>query len=444
MSVHFDSFLFYCESTVFEEPDFKGYMYEGSTNGGCTDVPDPSRNCIGSMKTTDCIVIYEYTQCHGRSDKHNGYGIVITSDEHNFTSRNFERLHRLSKIASFRDCTQLEKDSQVHLDFYDGHFLPFLTYRNVCTCTLLPNAIRHSADTVTLNLLLYGKCVNLHYEDNCNDKPFQIGKYGETGNVDTGSYQSFKPCKLPQHCVIMNAVLTQLEPLNDIINLQNLTNTVTIGATETFRNNGGGTLEEDYSVEKDIEENFQFGFAKEFSQMNSISFDVGVKIGVKSSFMGGLVSASAEIQEGLSTKYQSTSSSTETKEYGVKRTTKFKVDKKVIIPPCTEYKVGSTVQVAKDVEIDYRVEYKITGFIQPNIKMKSTEIRAYLGGMKYIKDVDEFTVLAETTALMKATFGLETFADAKGAIIAPCLKVNKQLMYKPRGTLMHLNNSFMN
>ncbi|ODM92842.1 hypothetical protein Ocin01_13840 [Orchesella cincta] len=398
-------------------------MYQGISTGSCTNLPSYARNCTSSLKTTGCVAVYEGENCH------NNFGHVFTSDKSDITS--FLSPTKITQIASFRDCTALERDPHVNVDFTLYDYPETLTFRNVCSCTNLPKPPRHPHSNIGI-IHVYGKCV-IHFSDeNCNGLSSFKGLWGETGQYDDDEFfRSFAPCNLPRHCVSMNSVLTKLEPLNDLIDLQNFTNAITIAATETFYNNGGAILEEDYSVEKDVEESFQFGFAKEFSQMNSLSFDVGVNIGGKASFFKKLLSVFGELKAGLSGKYQTNSSSTETKEYGLKRTTKFKVKKRVIIPPCTEYKIGSSVSVATDVVINYRVEYKITGIVQPDIKMKTKEIRQHFPGLKYIRDVDEFTILAQTTAQMETTFGLETFTDAKGTIITPCVRAKKALLCKP-------------
>ncbi|ODM90223.1 hypothetical protein Ocin01_16459, partial [Orchesella cincta] len=222
---------------------------------------------------------YEGENCH------NNFGHVFTSDKSDITS--FLSPTKITQIASFRDCTALERDPHVNVDFTLYDYPETLTFRNVCSCTNLPKPPRHPHSNIGI-IHVYGKCVIHFSEENCNDYRHLKGFGEKQGNMTTMSFFDRLHLVICQDTA-MNSVLTKLEPLNDLIDLQNFTNAITIAATETFYNNGGAILEEDYSVEKDVEESFQFGFAKEFSQMNSLSFDVGVNIGGKASFFKKLL-----------------------------------------------------------------------------------------------------------------------------------------------------------
>jgi len=62
----------------------------------------------------------------------------------------------------------------------------------------------------------------------------------------------------------------------------------------------------------------------------------------------------------------------------------------------TEYEVSSFVQIASDVEVNYRVLYNVSGWMgEKDKRMTAKEVRKRLRGMEYMRDEGDFNVIAE-------------------------------------------------
>jgi len=215
-----------------------------------------------------------------------------------------------------------------------------------------------------------------------------------------------------------------MQQLNEIPDLQNFIKEVKTGPTQRFRNNGPWTQKEDYEFKTTVDERCSFTFSRAFNQISSIGFEKGVEItGKTNQFM---LSALENVQTGVPFKYAVSFIGTETKSYEYRESSDFKIAKQIIVPPCTEYNITSYVSIAENVVFNYRVEFKLTGVLEPGIQMSSTEIRAFVKDVKIVKDLDDFTVIAEATAMLKATFGYETVIDASGLVSDECINLEKQ------------------
>jgi len=218
----------------------------------------------------------------------------------------------------------------------------------------------------------------------------------------------------------LKAIIYEFVPLQDFELDPNSINTEKIAAKQQFRNAGPSTIKRTYKAEKTFEQTSQFEFSN--SKRNLYTWSVEISHTVK--FGGGIPGIGvSEMETTLKAGFQNENeeTNTNTQSNSTREAKTFSIEEDVELLPCTETEVSSFVQIASDVQVDYKVYYNVSGWVgEKHKKMTAVEVKNRLVDMKYVRDEGEYHVIAEGTAKFKTTYGLKAFLNSTGNRIPDC------------------------
>lgn len=193
---------------------------------------------------------------------------------------------------------------------------------------------------------------------------------------------------------------------------------VELSERTTYRNNGGGSVTEDFAAENTVTANMVISRARVMTSMKSVSVTDTVKIGTNFEISGVHVS---RLVRGLTDAYTYTtnSSTIKSEKFKIKQEIPYAVSEHIEIPPCSEYSVTSYAKMIQGYTIDYVLHAKIRGQ-KGRRSMTTTELRDELQGMDYVEDYDDSTIIAKANGTIVSDLGLEAVIDGEGYSIVGC------------------------
>jgi len=211
-----------------------------------------------------------------------------------------------------------------------------------------------------------------------------------------------------------------VEPLQDFNLDPNSITTMSLAASQHFKNDGPSTIIKRYKAEETVQQTATFEFSNSVRKLEAISIEVGNKMTVSGGIpLIGETSVETEIRTAVQKENEKTQ--TETQSSSTTKSKSFSVDEEILVDSCTEYEVSSFVQIASDVEINYKILYNVSGWVsEKNRTMSAQEVKKQLRGIEYVRDEGEYNVIAEGKAKFKTSYGLKTFLNATGRHISDC------------------------
>ncbi|ODM88009.1 hypothetical protein Ocin01_18673, partial [Orchesella cincta] len=177
-------FILICDGATvqfFAEPDFKGEVIQVTSSANCTQTPYRiTEKVFWSAKSTSCIVMFFRNDCTSRN--------FLQSYAIDNIVRN-EIKQQLGVRQSFRDCTDLERGPQVHLD-YD--WVPF---RDICGCTNLP-----VSNSKYKRIYTYGNLFTFYKNFDCQGEATAVPTSLRYIHQRVSSMRSVIPREIPSHC----------------------------------------------------------------------------------------------------------------------------------------------------------------------------------------------------------------------------------------------------
>ncbi|CAL8134508.1 unnamed protein product [Orchesella dallaii] len=456
-----------------------GEKLEVTTSASCTNLPDEFQLTEGSLMTSGCVAIYAFNNCYNGE-----YGIIFTLEKTSIGQllqkfRDVKDFYgdgiyypKGFKIWSLRDCTELEQNPFADMDYYVNQFVFYEEnyfdndrrrvekFRNICECTRLPNFDdlnwQHAA-------LTHGNCFKFYKSVDCSGEVADRFEILEKNYIHEGR-QSFEPCHIPTACANLRAKIFNLEPAFDLSNLAGTLKNVAIDVKQTFINDGSGTMEESYEVERVLKERAEFRYSDALRQLvvnaNSVQMseeeDFQCSVGRSVSF--GFETVDKEAGAGASSLYtlaarrklalnfrngltkaflNESETSTDKKHiYGIETIKRFKVEKQILVQPCTRYEVTSFINIAEKVEIWYHMHFEITGVTKNGTQLTSDDLRLGLnrnvGPDERLVVLDghprenNHTLVVESDVKLMANYGMNSVVNGVGEPIKSCMEKIKQ------------------
>ncbi|CAL8143418.1 unnamed protein product [Orchesella dallaii] len=433
--------------TIFKEENFQGDKYEGLSTENCAIIPDDFRLNQGSILTSGCVAFHYGRNCSISSSA----GFVVQSRE-----KSLEEAVRLSSsntwkkeemIGSYRDCwgLELEKLHDLYYNIYGSH----KSVGGICECNNEHSGIYNHAQ-------LNGKCFKFYQSLHCSgEHKVMKGLYFD---FDVSpQYTSYEPCHIPLGCGKLTMMAFNLEPALDINSFGGTVKNVAIDVKQTFINDGPGLMEERYGVQRTLTETTTLKVSKSLRSLVKSSKSVtniyqngsihklagSAKFGVASS-PAAPVKGSADLTAEASrtatddlekviadeSKKEEEGNSTERTAHTIKTEKSFRVEKTVIIQPCTSYEVSSFVKMAENKEINYYMHFEITGVSTTGKRMAYADLQ--IGIESQINSEERFevlhghprannvTVVVQLRIQLVANLGMNSVVTGIGAPLEEC------------------------
>ncbi|CAL8146400.1 unnamed protein product [Orchesella dallaii] len=410
--------ILYCSGTnvqFFEEENFKGKIYEANSSTDCKNLPTSYQPIRGSLKTSGCMAIFMNKDCLDW-----GYKILseisrLSDLTHNY--RGFER--RGYTINSFRECSDLERETRVHLDYYEKDYLrgKMIQYRNMCGCENLP-----SLESTWSSAKSYGNCFKAYKTKDCVAEPYYI-----TGTEIRHfgiSWVSVEPCHYPISCRRFQSRIFNIEPITNLLKMAGSTLKIPVANKQTFINNGQTIEEYDYEATKEITETAQLELPKEFSHLHLIDLDSSLTLNFDTN-VPFIMNASAVFKVGLLKVLQARQTNvTEGLKFGIESRNLFKVKEKLRFTSCSKYEIEPYVEIVKNAEIPLRIQFKLTpetnfsGEIS-EIDMENFQNLGYFN-LKYYNTTINNTLTAESKGKLILTYAIITGIDTASKTLPGC------------------------
>lgn len=204
-------------------------------------------------------------------------------------------------------------------------------------------------------------------------------------------------------------------------------------------NNGSGSIQEVFSVEKTYTDKISLTRRQIYSNGSSsntsinlgASLEAKVAIKPKKSLraaMSGGVNVSGSLSASFQKAWQQSNSNTDenvtTTVVETKQTRK--ISQAMTVPPCTSYEVSSSITMLDDVDVEYSVFYRVS-FRTEYLNASSPETIQYLNKVNwtFVEVEGEHTAIYVEKGISQATLGLETKINADANTVDPCNKGDK-------------------
>ncbi|CAL8143420.1 unnamed protein product [Orchesella dallaii] len=430
--------------TIFKEENFQGEKYERLSSENCTNLPEDLQLIQGSILTSGCVTFHTTENCSSYT------GFVVQSRE-----KSLEEALRLSSsywwsgrvIASYKNCKGLEnnKTHDAEMNLYNG----LTPARDICGCINEPSGILSHAK-------LYGNCFKFYQSLDCSGEHTVMKGLTFYFHVRP-DYTSYEPCQIPLGCGKLTMMAFNIEPAQDINSFGGTIKNVAIDVKQTFINDGPGTMEESYEVQRNLTETTTLKVSKSLRSLSKSSKSVtttyqngsidkvagGGTIGVTgpsaSPVKGSVdlsVDASKTVKKNLEkviadeSKTEKESSSAEGNAHTIKTEKSFRVEKTIIIQPCTSYEVSSYVKMAENAEINYYMQFEITGVSTTGKRMAYEDLQIGIESQINSEErlevlhghprANNVTVVVQLRIQLVANVGMNSVVTGIGAPLEDC------------------------
>ncbi|CAL8143421.1 unnamed protein product [Orchesella dallaii] len=309
-------------------------------------------------------------------------------------------------------------------------------------CTNLPEDLQLRQGSI-----LTSGCVTFYVDKDCTGGPV-IGFVVQSR--EKSLEEALRLCQL-------SMMAFNLEPALDVNSFGGTIKNVAIDVKQTFINDGPGTMEERYEVERTVKETATFRVSKSLRNLvkssNSVNttyengtsggfaagFDGSVntpKVGPASGTVMGGIHASEKLTTKLEqvitdeTKSEKEGSATNGTDRGISTERSFKVEKTIIVQPCTSYEVSSFVKMSKNVEIDYYMHFEITGVTTTGQQMTYENLQIGIESQTNSEEglevlhghprANNVTVVVQLRIQLIANLGMNSVVTGKGVPLKEC------------------------
>ncbi|ODM89296.1 hypothetical protein Ocin01_17386 [Orchesella cincta] len=411
----------------YDEAEYRGLFFETNPTGECINLPTYGHNHASSVNASgNCLILYQQLDCNS-----SGLSLRVAPDmDHNWDFNNYEFDNR---AKSFQTCNEAEGGEKVRVGLYSTYNTEAtnlegagglrVQYEDICGCTNLP----YYAQFNISSLDNHGNCIMIYKDEDCRGGSWNLrgGKSIQSQNLSLinfdKSVRSINLCSDRQWCLKLNATLfkfelTSQDPTSPFAESEY----VAMTSKTVLFNNGSATVTQEYIATKTISEQVTVTRDSSLTEMSTVSTVDSVQTSTSVGFPFFFKQTTVRTLTNAYT-FTTNSTSSEGEEFTSEETREFSVSQKIEIPPCTRYEIDSFIKMTENFPVEY-VLYTYVSGIHGEKRLTAQELRPKLISLEYVEDHDEYTVIAKSTNVLKANFGVEAVTDGSGEPIEGCVQ----------------------
>ncbi|ODM92011.1 hypothetical protein Ocin01_14667 [Orchesella cincta] len=304
-------------------------------------------------------------------------------------------------------------------------------YYNLCRCQEIPEKAQ-GYNTVIYG---YGKCFNVYTTKNCRGAPdsvrhsYAIYKQHE----EDDPWLSLEPCSIDAavSCLRIHARVFSMERISSTHDFAGTRADFAMAATQTFYNDGFGTIEKAIKVSKEVTQTASMEYTEGFRHMHTFQYTFTSTATFEAEIpLLGTAGGSISHQLSTNNEWEYTYNNVSKTETSTKET--FTIEETLIIKPCMKYEVSSTVRMTKNAAMTFTQWFEITGRTGTNKKLTIQEIKLYVE--KNSPDIiiipghekeNKYTLVGQSTVVLTYDYNTEVILTATGEPLPACIERHK-------------------